>query len=111
MRVLPASAPFYAKLLMRIRSLGTDIRAVAVMPEARETAVRYLKDSLLLPFDDVVQRVSGFTPIATPTLLVVDEHGVIKGAWVGLLRPEAESQVITGLCDVAGVGRVTCAVP
>jgi hypothetical protein len=68
----------------------------------------YLQDTLTLTFDDVVQDLPGFTTPFTPTLLVTDEQGVVKGAWIGVLKPAAEDQVMTALCGMAGVDRSTC---
>ncbi len=103
-----ASAPFYRKLLRKARSLPGGVRMIAVMPESKAAAVSYLQDSLLLTFDDVVQNLHGFATQFTPTLLVADERGVVKGAWIGALRPAAEDEVLAALCGVVGLDRTQC---
>jgi thiol-disulfide isomerase/thioredoxin len=103
-----ASAPFYTKLLGKVRAFAGNVRTIALMPENKQAAVGYLQDSLLLRFDDVTQRVPGFATAATPTLLVADEQGVVKAAWVGLLKPAAEDEVIKTVCGVAGIDSGRC---
>jgi thiol-disulfide isomerase/thioredoxin len=106
-----ASAPFYRKLLRKARSLQGSVRVLAVMPESKGSAVGYLQDSLLLTFDGVVQNLPGFATPFTPTLLVADEQGVVKGAWIGALKPAAEDEVMSALCSIAGLDRTQCRTP
>jgi hypothetical protein len=103
-----ASGPFYRNLLRTARSLPEGVRAIAVMPEGRDAAGAYLQNSLTLTFDDVVQNLPGFAAKLTPTLLVADEQGVVKGAWIGVLKPAGEDEVMTALCDIAGVDGTRC---
>ena len=103
-----ASAPFYRALLGKARRLPGDLRTVAVMPESHDAANRYLRDSLLLTFDAVVQHLPGVVTAFTPTLLLADERGVVKGAWVGLLKPPAEDEVMATLCNVVGLDATDC---
>jgi len=78
------------------------------MPEGKDVAVAYLRNSLALTFDEVLQNVPGLSTQVTPTLLLADEQGVVKGAWIGVLRPADEDEVMTALCDVAGLDRMQC---
>ncbi len=103
-----ASAPFYRRLIREAQNLPGGVRTIAVMPESRDAADSYLRNSLILTFDDVVQSLPGFRAAATPTLIVTDRQGVIKGAWVGFLRPEAENAVLAALCRMSGAAGAVC---
>jgi hypothetical protein len=103
-----ASAPFYRDLLRKAHSHLGSIKAIAVMPEGKDAAVAYLQNSLTLTFDDVVQNLPGFAADFTPTMLVTDEQGVVKGAWIGVLRPAGEDEAMTALCGIAGIDTTRC---
>jgi thiol-disulfide isomerase/thioredoxin len=105
-----ASAPFYRELLMKVRGFAGRVRTVAVMPGSEDAAVHYLQDALLLKFDKVVQHLPGLDVAATPTLLVVDEQGVVRRAWIGLLKPPAENEVMAAVCGIAGLEGPRCEV-
>jgi thioredoxin-related protein len=87
------SAPFYKKLLQ-----GKDgTRVVAVLPQPIEDGRQYLK-RLGVSVDEVKQ--VGLDQIGvrgTPTLLLVDNSGVLKDSWVGRLPPEQETSVLNAL--------------
>ncbi|HLH43740.1 MAG TPA: hypothetical protein VKV74_12175 [Bryobacteraceae bacterium] len=98
-----ASAPFYRRLLENVApDIPRAVQTVAVMPEGKDRAADYLRDSLLLRFSSVVQDMPGLRVSATPTLLVVDREGIVRGAWVGMLDSSAEDEVVATLRNVAG---------
>jgi thiol-disulfide isomerase/thioredoxin len=95
-----ASAPFYRRLLAGV---PTGIRTIAVFPEQNDIARTYLQDSLDLTFNGVVQHLQGLRVTVTPTVLVLDENGTVKAAWVGLLKPDGEREVVEALNRTAGI--------
>jgi hypothetical protein len=103
-----AGASFYRKLLHEARGLPGSVRTIAVMPESTDIPVSYLHDSLALTFDDVVTGLPGFVVRFTPTLLVADEQGVVKGAWIGVPKPAAEAEALAALCGIAGIDGARC---
>ena len=87
------SAPFYRRL---VQSKG-GTRVVAVLPQPIEDGREYLK-RLGVSVDEVKQ--VGLDQIGvggTPTLLLVDNSGVLKDSWVGRLPPEQETSVLNAL--------------
>jgi hypothetical protein len=92
-----ASMPFYDRLITSATKTGT--RIIAVSSETTDTLQQYL-DNHHLRVDQVV---GGFTgkAIGTPTLLVVDRGGTVRGAWFGQQREQGEKE-ITSLAAVKG---------
>jgi hypothetical protein len=87
------SAPFYRRVASEAKRHGT-VGLLAVFPQTREEAKPYL-EQLGVTVDAVVQApVVSVGTRGTPTLVLVDSHGVIKRTWVGRLAPEGESQVL-----------------
>jgi hypothetical protein len=87
------SVPFYRKL----GAAGRDVKMVAVLPQSVTEAQQYLS-SEGVHVDEVRQ-----TPLntlgvrGTPTLLLVNDVGVVTNVWVGKLQPDQETQVLTAL--------------
>lgn len=72
-------------------------KVVAVFSQAEDEAMKYL-DSNKLIVDGLVNgslRSIGVT--GTPTLLLVDENGVVTDSWRGKLSPEKEKEVLAKL--------------
>jgi thioredoxin-related protein len=87
------SAPFYKRLAQN----RGDTRVVAVFPQPIEDGREYL-ERLGVSVDEVKQ--VGLDQIGvrgTPTLLLVDNSGVVKDSWVGRLPPEQEKSVLDAL--------------
>jgi Redoxin len=90
------SAPFYQRLVNDTKD-KTGVKIVAVLPQPFDDARQYL-DSIKVPIADVKQeQLSTFGVKGTPTLILVDAHGVVTDSWVGRLPPERETEVITKL--------------
>ena len=89
------SAPFYRRLTAAAR--GKDVHLVAALPQAVADSRRYLAD-LEIPIEDVRQIYPGSLGVdGTPTLIAVDQRGVVKAVWRGQLPPEGEAAVLASL--------------
>ena len=89
------SAPFYRRLVERARERGS--RVIAALPEDLSTSKAYL-NRLGVSVDDVLQvNPPSLGTRATPTLLLVDNTGIVKDVWVGQLSPEKEREVLSQL--------------
>jgi hypothetical protein len=88
------SAPFYQRLVKESEASG-DARLVGLFPNQVEDGERYLA-SLGVRLPEV--RRGPFPKLgieATPTLLLVNQEGVVSHVWIGKLTPEKESEVLT----------------
>jgi hypothetical protein len=88
-----ASMPFYKKLVDESKKIK-DIRFVALLPQERDQALKYLTDMGI-----GIQEIQQSTPNAIgasafPTLILVDKTGTIKKSWVGKLSPVQEAEVV-----------------
>ena len=89
------SLPFYRRLTDR-DSAGVGI--VFAGPENQEDLRAYLTSHGVEPDSVISTGFSEGTPFsATPTLVVANQSGVVKHAWVGLLDTHAESEVFSVL--------------
>ncbi|MBZ5503922.1 MAG: redoxin family protein [Acidobacteriia bacterium] len=85
------SAAFYREL-SRLCKLH-NVRTIAILPQPPEAAKEYTK-SLGVEFDEVLQaRLSELEIYGTPTLLFVDNQGVVRNVWIGKLPNRAEKEV------------------
>jgi hypothetical protein len=85
------SAPFYRRLTAELPS---QLHLTAVLPESVEEGREYLR-SLKVEIGDVRQGSFRSLKIAgTPTLILVDQHGVVRNVWLGRFPPEKEQEVI-----------------
>lgn len=90
------SAPFYKRLVAKATG-NENLRLIAVLPQDQIEARRYL-DSLDISIDDVKQSdLSKIGISGTPTLLLLDDHGVVTGFWVGALSVDQENEVLRRL--------------
>jgi hypothetical protein len=85
--------PFYKKLVDESKKIK-DIRFVALLPQERDQALKYLTDMGI-----GIQEIQQSTPNAIgasafPTLILVDKTGTIKKSWVGKLSPVQEAEVV-----------------
>lgn len=87
------SAAFYRRLAQESRArAGTKL--VAVLPGAVEDSRGYL-DGLGVPITEVRRAGLGAVGVSgTPTLLLVNDKGVVTKSWVGQLPAEKEAEVI-----------------
>ena len=88
------SMPFYRRLLEADRA---DTQIVVATSPDDSAIVDYLSTERVSP-DNVVFVAPGTLPVpGTPTLLLVDDQGLITHAWVGLLDDYREAEVISSL--------------
>jgi len=99
------SAPFYQRLLARQHQDGSNTATVAVLPDTADAAREVVQSDGLavpalagVPLDRL--RVSG-----TPALLLVDRKGAVLHAWVGMLSPRQEVEVMQAAACRAGTCR------
>lgn len=96
------SAPFYQKLADEI-SRNKDARLIALLPQEEAEGRNYLNE-LKVPVEEVLHlkpdsiAVSGF-----PTIILVNNQGIVEEAWVGQLPADQESEVLSRLrCEDCG---------
>ena len=90
------SAPFYQRLVQE-RAQRQGFRLTAGFPQPVSDGRKYL-NGLGVAIDDVVE----LSPTAirirgTPTILLVNNAGVVTDEWLGKLPPEKETEVINRL--------------
>jgi thioredoxin-related protein len=95
-RFCTESADFYKKLAQE-RAKHNDVRIVAVLPQEVDAAQAYL-NRLGVSVDEVRQSPLNVVGVrGTPTLILVDDKGVVTGSWVGKLPAEKEVEVLNRL--------------
>ncbi|HEV8716540.1 MAG TPA: rhodanese-like domain-containing protein, partial [Candidatus Binatia bacterium] len=86
-----ASSSFY-RALLKGQSL-TEWQAIAVLPQSVELAKSYMQaEGYSIP-QTLQMDIGSLGVFATPTLLLVDQHGRLKQQWVGRLSPAEEDDV------------------
>ena len=89
------SAPFYRTLVEQARR--DHVRTIAVLPQPLDQAEAYLKGEGVI-VDEIRQ-----TPLldievsGTPTLMLVDNQGIVRDVWVGKLPGDKEKEVLKKL--------------
>ena len=92
-RFCTESAEFYKKLAQE-RAKHDDVRIIAVLPQDVSAGQAYL-NKLGVAVDQVKQSPLDAVGVkATPTLILVDDKGVVTASWVGKLPPDKESEVL-----------------
>lgn len=90
------SSPFYKRLVEKY-SDGKNIKLVAVLPQTIDVAKEHLK-SLNVNINDVYNtQLKSIGVTATPTLLLVDESGIVSEMWKGKLSDDKETEVLNKL--------------
>ena len=97
------SMPFYQKLIER-NAQGNSLRLIAALPQEVSDATKYLSEHRIT-VDEVVKANPGEAMVrGTPTLLFVNNDGVVLDIWAGKLTPEKENEVLTrAFSHVAGL--------
>jgi thioredoxin-related protein len=97
-RYCAESAPFYQRLVRETKGLES-LRLIAVLPQEMGEGRKYL-GNLDVPIDEVRQAELDSVGVkATPTLVLVNNAGVVVDSWVGKLPAEQESKVLERLQD------------
>lgn len=88
------SIPFYRKL----SAADKDVKMVAVLPQSITESQQFLGDAGV-HVDDVKQAslLSSLGVRGTPTLLLVNDIGVVTDVWIGKLQPDGEAQVFSAV--------------
>jgi thioredoxin-related protein len=95
-RYCSESAPFYQRLV-RETAGRENLRLIAVLPQETDEGKKYLSD-LGLAIDEVRQAELDSVGVkGTPTLILINNAGVVVDSWVGKLPPEQESKVLERL--------------
>jgi hypothetical protein len=98
------SAPFFRRLTA---AAAGKTRTVAVLPQPPDVAKRYL-DGLGVRVDEIKQvSLPGIGVTRTPTLMLVDSSGVVRGAWTGELASDDEADVLSAVEGTAVSTRPT----
>lgn len=94
-RFCTESMAFYRTLTEKSRERG--VQSIAIFPNSQADGLTYLSKHEVqvsevkqVPFPDV--KIS-----ATPTLILIDENGVVENSWTGKLAPEKETVVLESL--------------
>lgn len=90
------SAPFYRRLVERVSS-SHRVHLVAVFPQPQAEASKYL-NGLGVSIKDVRTTLFASAKVSgTPTLILVNEKGVVSDVWAGKLVPTRETEVLNKL--------------
>ena len=96
-RYCTESAGFYRELYQECKK--QHIRVVAVLPQPVNDAQAYLKGELV-EVDEIRQAsLSDLQVRGTPTLLIIDDKGLVKNAWTGKLPDSVEKEVLAKLAS------------
>lgn len=95
------SAPFYRELVSGVRQ-NRSTRLLAILPQTEVEGQKYMRD-LGVSIDDVRQvSFRAINIMATPTLILVGDDGMVKSSWVGKLTSAQETEVLASL-GISGV--------
>jgi hypothetical protein len=87
------SVPFYHTLT----TAGADVKIVAVLPQSVTEGQQYLSNGGV-HVDDVKQvPLNSLGVTGTPTLMLVNDAGVVTDIWVGKLQPDQETKVLAAV--------------
>ncbi|MGI8836694.1 MAG: peroxiredoxin family protein [Pyrinomonadaceae bacterium] len=85
-----SSAPFYRQLIQNASK--RNVKSLAIFPNSVEEGKAFL-ESLELPIENVqTGSLSSYKIQATPSVLFVDNEGIVKGVWVGA-APSREKEM------------------
>lgn len=88
------SAGFYQRLVKESQASG-NTTFVAVLPGTVDDSRKYL-EHLGVPITEIRQEVLGALGVqGTPTLLLINDKGVVTKSWVGRLPTDKEGEVIS----------------
>ena len=96
-RFCTESAGFYRELSRECKK--QHIHLVAVLPQPVDEAEAYLKGESV-EVDEIKQAsFAGLQVSGTPTLLIIDNKGVVKNVWYGKLADSGEKEVLAKLAS------------
>lgn len=83
------SLPFYKKLM----EMRAKVRLIVLSPENKEEMITYLASNGVEVDQLIQQPFEQVGIVATPTLLLLNEKGVVMRAWVGQLSSQREREL------------------
>ena len=90
------SFPFYRRLLDSFTE-PSNVQFVLITPEQPRAAENFFKNERL-SFSTILRGEKGLLGVAlSPTLILLDSNGIVRGSWIGELQPEGENQIWTML--------------
>jgi hypothetical protein len=90
------SAPFYQRLVRETAGRG-NVHLIAVLPQETDEGKKYL-DDLGVAIGEVKQaQLDSIGVYGTPTLILVNNQGVVITSWVGKLSADGEAEVLSRL--------------
>jgi thiol-disulfide isomerase/thioredoxin len=95
-RFCDESMPFYQRLAEKY-SESKDVKLMAVFPQSADEAKAHFKNQRVGINDVLNAQLTSIGVTATPTLLLVNETGVVTDMWRGKLPIEKESDVLNKL--------------
>jgi len=96
------SAPFYRRLLAEHEREGSTTEIVAVFPDAADAVKEVVQtEGLKVPALAEVP-LEQLKASGTPTLLLVDRNGKVLKAWIGMLSPREELEVLAATACPSG---------
>lgn len=87
------SAPFYQRV---VEERG-DTQLVALLPQSAEEGRSYLEQLEITVADVRQASLAKLGMSGTPTLILVNDRGVVSDVWVGALAPSKENEVLSRL--------------
>lgn len=91
------SAGFYKNLIEQTK--GSDAKIVAVLPQEKEEAAKYLSDLGISGIEVWQSMLDSLLVAGTPTIIVANNRGQITDVWFGKLSPQKENEVLAMLKD------------
>jgi hypothetical protein len=88
------SAPFYQRLVAQQQKGGSDSSIVAVFPDSADSVNEVVQSEGLGVHAVAGVSLEKLKISGTPTLLLVDRSGTVRNAWIGMLSPRQELEVM-----------------
>lgn len=93
------SGPFFQKLTA---AASGNTKIVAVLPQSVEESKQYLS-KLGVNVDEIrTAPLSAINVSGTPTMMLVNDKGVVKKVWVGKLPEDKQTEVLSAIAPSAG---------
>jgi len=99
------STPFYQRLAAQPQQWGSNSNIVAVFPDAADAVKEVVQSEGLGVHALAGVPLEKLKISATPTLLLVDRSGTVLNAWIGMLSPRQEQEVMRATTAPFAVGR------
>jgi thioredoxin-related protein len=99
------SAPFYQRLVATQHQGGSTTALIAVFPDKEDAVKEVMKSEGLEVKGLAGVPLEGLKVSGTPTVLLVDKSGTVLNAWIGVLSPRQELEVMKAVaCRSGGCG-------